>query len=296
MKLVFVFISLLILSFESTAQDIEVEKLFSYYQRTLPQHYLKSLRLIKVEGFGSKRMEELEILLKNSSSPDDLILCLSDKYNHVSVTELQSILLKMTDYLAKNSKRLSCRHKKEFISKSELNQTYSKLLNNNLYKNDFPNGNCFDRAYLISKDFDDLGFKSEQLLINDHSVAAFKTSSGYIAESYPVHIANVITVKDAHEMKKYVIDPMYFDQPVTIEEYKRVVFINPESKNYSIERQDYNYNNDIKEECSFSEFRLEEARQNILASQENKPKGRLFSTYTNAEDAISNFRKKFKFD
>lgn len=290
MRYFFFSLILSLFSFTSVAQDLE--QLFNYYERTLPKSYIDQLKQIKIEGLGSKRMDELQGLLEKSSSSEDLISCIQNSYSSVSLTEMQSILGQVTKHVARTSKKIPCNNKTAKITKDDLNKIHTHLLSNNLYKNDFPGGNCFDRAYLLSKELNDKGIDSEQLLINDYVVAAYETSSGYSAESYPVHIANVVTVKEGSDLNKYVIDPMYFDRPVTLEEYKRIVFFNPKSKYYSFQRQDYNAAEDRQHDCSYSEFRLEEARQNILSSQENRPPLGLSVSYKTAEDALSEFRKK----
>lgn len=278
-------------SFTIFAQDLE--QIFSYYERTLPKSYIGQLKRIKIEGSSSKRMDELEVLLEKSSSPEDLISCIQNSYEFVSITEMQTILARVSKHIAQTSKRIPCHDKNKEASKDELNKIYALLLKNNLYKNDFPGGNCFDRAYLISRELDAKGLQSEQLLINDYVVAAFETSSGYSAESYPVHVANVLTVKEGEALIKYVIDPMYFDQPVPLDEYKKTVLINSNSKFYSLERQDYNSSEGKQIDCSYSEFRLEEARQNIISSQENKPSPSQKVIYKTAQEAVLKFRKKY---
>jgi hypothetical protein len=86
---------------------------------------------------------------------------------------------------------------------------------------------------------------------------------------------------------------MYFDRPIPLDEYLSTVLINPDSKLYTLKNQDYNSNEDDQVYCSYSEFRLEEAKQNILSSQENKPSFKDKDAYKTAKEAVLDFRKKY---
>lgn len=292
--------SIFIFSISANCQSLgpfttSTEDLLEYYQNILPESYIKRIKSLKIEGLGSKRMEEFEALLNSKNNPFDMISCLQDTYQSISLTELQDLLGRTKQYLSDHAKRLKCQATKAVIKESEMKMIYSELRSNKLFNNNFPAGNCFDRAYLVSKELDSKGIKSSQFLINDHVVAAYRTDNRYKAESYPVHIANIVQVDVNGKVVEYVFDPIYFDSPLTLTEYKKKVLINANTPYVMKLSQDFHEKKQTSNECSYNDFELEVAKQNILSSQAKKtknqcPEGTCFETQ---DLAIQNFKKKY---
>ena len=275
---------------------ILTDELIGYYEKLLPESYIKRIRALKIVGHGSKRMDEFQALLDwKRADPLEMISCVQKSYETISVTELQDLLGNINQYLHQHANLSKCQGEKPVIKQSELIKIYSELRSNSLYNNDYPAGNCFDRAYLISKELDERGFISEQLLINDYVVSAYKTKDGYVAESYPVHIVNVVKVDVDGKTLEYVLDPIYLDSPLLLSDYKEKFLIQKDSVHITKHPQDFYEKQQVNSRCSYNDFELDVARQNIMSSQAKKPisiceKGTCFNS---PDLAIQNFKRKY---
>jgi hypothetical protein len=276
--------------------DILTDEIFEYYEKLLPESYIKRIRELKIVGHGSKRMDEFQALLDlKRADPLEMISCVQKNYETISVSELQDLLGKIKRYLNQHANLSKCQGNKVAMNESELIKIYSDLRSKSLYNNDYPAGNCFDRAYLISKELDERGLISEQLLINDYVVAAYKTNDGYVAESYPVHIVNIVKVDINGQTLEYVLDPIYLESPLLLSDYKAKFLIQKDSVYITKHPQDFIEGQQASKSCSYNDFELEVARQNIMSSQSKKPRNicEIGTCFNSPELAIQNFKRKY---
>ena len=175
----------------------------------------------------------------------DSFICENKLPEVIEIAEVADFFNALRRSSIKFSDTIPCnQNSKDSISISDLNEVFNKLRNKKIFNNDHPNGLCFSRTYLISKELDGLGFKSKQLQIEGWVLGAFKrtTEKGdyFGAEGYPIHKTNLITVETESGLVDYVIDPMYFDRPIPLTEYKALISIPSIKNHYSILPQDDN--------------------------------------------------------
>jgi len=114
-----------------------------------------------------------------------------------------------------------CEAEKSTIPRKEWAQLKKRLWSNPKYRNSNPNSECSARATLLSRELDQLGFKSEKVNISGARIAApLRGPQGYVVYPYFRHIANVVTILDYDGVeRKYVVDPMFTEDLMPIEAY-----------------------------------------------------------------------------
>lgn len=200
---------------------------------------------------------------------DDLYCDRGEIPTSIAVENVHDFFTLLNRSLVKYSDTIPCNQSsKDIISLDELNKMFNKIKKKKIYNNDHPNGACFSRTYLISKELDDAGFKSKQLQISGWILGAYQKGKYYGAEGYPVHKANLVKVNTSEGIKEYVIDPMYMNGPIPLDEYKNQVSIDSVKNEYRVLDQDDNEwlysesggkrkNLAKQESCSYNAFLLE---------------------------------------
>jgi hypothetical protein len=85
-------------------------------------------------------------------------------------------------------------------------------------------------------------------------------------------------------------------QKKALEEYKKKVVVNANTPYLTVVPQTQFYEKkQTKDECSYNEFELKVAKQNILRSQENQPKSECTdgACFEDRDLAIQDFRRKY---
>jgi hypothetical protein len=134
-----------------------------------------------------------------------------------------------------------CRAKHEVLTKKDLKNITEKLWKNLLLRNEFPSAYCRGRAFITSKILDDMGLKSKNLIIKKGQtiLATYKTKDGFKLASYLEHFANIITVRENGVDVEYVIDPMFAEEPIKLDEYIKSATFPGVPLEYEIKHQSY---------------------------------------------------------
>ncbi len=116
---------------------------------------------------------------------------------------------------------LPCMASKSYLTMKDWKKIKKNIWSDKKFRNSNPNGECNARATLLSVKLDQLGYKSEKILLKGNKIAAsFKTKNGYVVYPYTTHTANVISLmNDKGTISRYVLDPMFTDDLVSIEDY-----------------------------------------------------------------------------
>ena len=123
----------------------------------------------------------------------------------------------------KKAKGIACRAKEAAIPKAKWAEIKQKIWSDKRFRNINPNAECNARATLLSYELDRMGFKSEKIILSGGVHAPLKRPDGYSVYEYPAHTANVVTIKDAGSEKKFVLDPMFTEDLVPVEEYTKML-------------------------------------------------------------------------
>ena len=181
---------------------------------------------------------------------------------------------KQIDDICKTVAYSPCSASKNSFLPDEVKKIANLLWSNPLLRNKNPGGACFQRASLISKLLDENGFKSEKIILKNNIFAPDKTPEGYRAIRYDVHIANVITVeKSLGNFSKYVLDPMFSDEPMPIEKYIEMVSITNADQPTSVKIVSQTYEAD-KTSFEFDPIpeSIKSCQYNSIIIEENKTK------------------------
>ncbi len=239
----------------SAVQKLDKVKSINYKKKIIPEYPL---------GQYTAYYESLEKLA------DDMICNEIAIPSILEVESIDDLYGPLERALVKNSSVIPCNPKsQETVSMEKLDMIFNKLKSNPGFNNDHPSGHCFSRTYLISKELDDMGVKSKQLHINGWILGAYQKNNYFAPESYDVHKVNIVKVESLNGPKEYVIDPMFLDHPIELEEYKKSISLDGYPNSYSIRDQDdhyefYRFNSTRGEEkffdkkdCSYNEYLLE---------------------------------------
>lgn len=134
---------------------------------------------------------------------------------------------------------LPCKATKKKTSMQELNTISENLWKNRLFRNENPSGYCRGRAFLISKILDDSGIKSKMITMKGNILATYKKKSGFQVAPYLEHYANIVEVEENGKIVEFVIDPMFTEKPITLEEYIELVKFPSMPISYEIKHQTY---------------------------------------------------------
>lgn len=248
MKLLVVFLFTFTIAFSQTSNFEEqkmsyLEEVKGYISRDL----YKKIREIKFEKYiDSESTSPFSTNFKkyytNLQQQADHLYCESAEVpTSIAVEYVSDFFKSLNVSLVKYSDTIPCNQSaKDVMSLDELNEISNKLENNNDYNNDHPNGACFSRTYLISKELNDLGFKSKQLQIAGWILGSYQKGKYYGVEGYPIHKANLVKVNTPEGIKEYVIDPMYLDAPIPLDEYKNQISNKNVKNEYRVLDQDDN--------------------------------------------------------
>ncbi len=243
----------------------------------------------------------LEVLNRiNSTNPQDMACVIEDlELGHDITTYHLNIISEMLNrYEYHESGYIPCKAVKSNLSTAELDQIKDNLWKNPLLVNEYPSGYCRGRAFLISKNLDDLGFKSKMITMRGTVFATYKVKGGYKAQSYLEHFANVVEVQD----KQYVLDPMFTDGPVLLDEYIKLVTLPPhDSPRYTFHHQSYADKLTpplMNESCQYNIKLLKDYQQTIEESLKTPSQhfgdARIFKSHAIAKEAYSKSILNFK--
>lgn len=192
------------------------------------------------------------------------IVCDRKLINNVEVEQVEDFFNSLHRAIVNTSPRTECASDlKKHMTLESLNNVFNQLKTDRRFRNSSPGGLCFDRTYLISKRLNDLGFASKQLVMTGWIIGAFEFEGYYGVEGYDIHNANVVYVDNNGEVGPYIIDPMYFDRPIPLEEYLRRTSVQGIENHFKIVPQTFHLSNyhrskggeEVKE-CSYNEAKL----------------------------------------
>jgi hypothetical protein len=285
------------------------EKLLERYKESLPKHYIEKLNKLVVDNndWSSRRMDQIEntvsldLMRKLNNKNEDVLTCFkASQFGDLTIAEFQKVILSIASFVRNNAEQIPCAGNKQVMTRNEASELYSELLKNSLFNNSNPNGNCFDRAYLISKNIDVQGFKSQQIYIEGYIGATYRVGDGFSTESYPVHIANVVKIQDEKgNIQEYVFDPMYFDTPLRLEDYLIAVNIGDSpltvkklSQSFIPEGYDVYSKKDDRKNCHYNTFSLEDSLSVIKLAQsiDNSLTGEV---HKDRKSSVSAFKNKY---
>lgn len=154
---------------------------------------------------------------------------------------LEEISEMLERYEYHESGYIPCKAEHEFLTSKDLKNITDKLWGNEILRNEFPSGYCRGRAFLTSKILDDIGFKSKMLTIKRGKtiLTTYKTKDGFKLKAYLEHFANIVVVRENGIDVKYVIDPMFTEGPMKLDEYMKSVTFPREPLEYEIKHQSY---------------------------------------------------------
>ncbi|WP_413288218.1 protein-glutamine glutaminase family protein [Bdellovibrio sp. HCB337] len=115
---------------------------------------------------------------------------------------------------------IPCKAKQASIPAQEWEKLKKDIWSNAKFRNSNPNGECNARATALSFYLDKMGYKSEKIFIQGMIDVPLKLSTGYVIYPYRAHTANVVTITndDGHQ-SKFILDPMFADNLVPLDEY-----------------------------------------------------------------------------
>lgn len=207
-------------------------------------HFIKlpptmGVPMLTVKSEELKLKLSFEVLKRiNTTNPEDMTCVLEDLKLGSDITKyhLDIISEMLNRYEYHESGYIPCKATKSNLSGADLDQIKNTLWKNPLFVNEYPSGYCRGRSLLISKELDNLGFKSKMIEIRGTIFATYKIKQGYKSQPYLEHFANVVEVQG----KQYVLDPMFTDGPVPLDEYIKHVTVRPyEPPRYVLHHQSY---------------------------------------------------------
>ena len=135
--------------------------------------------------------------------------------------DFEAFISSILQALNNESKNIElCKARKEYIEDEDWDKIKSILWNDRRFRNESPDGICHERATLLSYELDRMGYKSEKIYIGGSILTSIKRDKGYQSYRYGNHIANIVTIREKDgTLKKYVLDPMFSDGLMEIEEY-----------------------------------------------------------------------------
>lgn len=129
------------------------------------------------------------------------------------------------------------------ISWKELTELFNESIQNKTGRMNYPSDSCYSRAYLFSKRLTEAGYSSQQLWIGysptlieinragDNKLASFSTHTGrprWTNDFEGMHAVATVNVRMPNgELRQVILDPQFFNEPVTLEDY----FINTAGQN-----------------------------------------------------------------
>lgn len=280
MKILVLYLLQFSIAFAQTSQ-FEDEKM-SYLQEVkgyISRDLYKKIQEIKFEKYVDPEAKsafswDYKKYYTNLQKQADYLYCDGTEVpTSIAVDTVSDFFSSLNRSLVKYAEQIPCKEStKDVMTLDELEKVFSKLKKKNIYNNDHPNGACFSRTYLISKELDDAGFKSKQLQIAGWILGSYQKGKYYGVEGYPVHKANLVKVNTPGGVKEYVIDPMYLDRPISLDEYKKQISIKSVKNEYRVLDQDDNEllytesggvrkNLAKQESCSYNAHLLERERQ-----------------------------------
>ena len=123
-------------------------------------------------------------------------------------------VFKAVDVYDGKAKGVACRATEKAIPQAKWAELKEKIWADKRFRNLNPNGEY---------ELDRMGFKSEKIILTGGVNAPLKRPDGYSVYTYPAHTANVVTIKDQSGEKQYVLDPMFTEDLVPVEEYKAML-------------------------------------------------------------------------
>lgn len=269
-------ITFFILCFKVTpllGQEVDREKFRDKINQYKIGRYrnLTSNQLIKrVQSLSFSRLQDTGFSWDFQSYYENLdyvgldIVCDRKLVNSIEVERIEDFFNSLNRAIIKTSPTIKCASDlKKTITLDSLNAIFDQLKRNRNFKNSSPGGQCFNRTYLISKTLNDLGVSSKQLVATGWIIGAFEFENYYGVEGYDIHNANIVNVMKDGKVEPYVVDPMFFDRPVPLEEYKRRTSVEGIENNYQIVTQTFHFSNyhpskgvEEEEGCSYNEARL----------------------------------------
>lgn len=185
----------------------------------------------------------LEILSKINNGTSAEVQCIVNNLTDGKPTSrhLEEISEMLERYEYNESGYIPCKADLEILTTKDLKNITAKLWKNKLLRNEFPSGYCRGRAFLTSKILDDMGLKSKNFKIKRGNtiLATYKTKDGFKLETYLEHFANVVVVRESGIDVEYVIDPMFTEGPVRLDEYMKSVTFPGIPLEYEIKHQSY---------------------------------------------------------
>lgn len=229
------------------------------YRNVIPRQTLDRIESVEFSRRSSDDPWNADIESEYYAMLGDVTLDLVCNRRQVTSLEIgnyRSFFTRLQRTVIRTSSRVECNSNlSEAISIESLNAIYEELKNDRMLRNSSPGGLCFDRTYLISKKLNDLGIASEQLIASGWIIGAFEFEGHYGVEGYDRHNANIVYVENDGNTEPYVIDPMFFDAPIPLEEYKSRISVEEIENHYQIVPQSYRMR-DERESCSYNEALL----------------------------------------
>ena len=216
--LVSIIFSISVLGQNQSDWSAKQRQLFEFIE--LPQYPGMPLLTSEIEKFQVAL--SLEVLNRmNSATAQDMKCMLVDLVpdKNISVYHLDIISEMLNRYEYHESGYTPCEATKDVLNSKELSKIKSALWSDSILKNEYPSGHCRGRAFLTSKKLDDLGFKSKILTLKGNIFATYKTGTGFRSASYLDHVVNVVKVKENNQTTEYVLDPMFTEEPIPLEQY-----------------------------------------------------------------------------
>ena len=185
----------------------------------------------------------IEVLGKINQSTSVEVQCIVNNLTDGKTTSrhLEQISEMLERYEYHDSGYISCKADHEFLTNKDLKNIKDKLWENELLRNEIPSEYCRGRSFLTSKILDDMGFKSKILSIKRGKtiLATYKTKDGFKLDAYLEHFANIVVVRENGKDVEYVIDPMFTEGPVQLDEYIKSATFPGEKLEYDFRHQSY---------------------------------------------------------
>ncbi len=276
------------------------KKLFEFIK--LPKY--PGMPLLTTEAEKFKLSLSLEILNRiNTTDPREMNCLISDLTDRPITSYHLEIISEMLDrYDYHESGYVPCKASSKILSVDDLKEIESAIWENPLLKNEFPSAYCRGRAYLTSKILDDLGYKSKMLNMKGNIFGAYKVKAGYKVATYLEHFVNIVEVKKNDKITEYVLDPMFTDGPLPLQEYIKLTSIPVyETPSYNIKHQTYadKLAPPLQDESCKYNLKLLEDYQSALKESLNNPSplqggNQVYNSVIEAKDAQVKALQSFK--
>lgn len=257
----------------ASAEEIDYERLKErinqykngMYRELIPDQIIKrvqSLNFLRVKETGWSWDFETYYAQMDKAALD--IVCGRKLVSNIEVENIEDFFNSLQRAIVRTSPQVKCGSSlKDAITLDSLNTIFDQLKSDKKFRNSSPGGQCFSRTYLISKKLNDLGVASKQLIVNGWIIGAFEFEGYYGVEGYDIHNANIVNVVVNGSIIPYVVDPMFFDSPIPLNEYKQNISVDEIRNNYKVVPQTFQYmdyypGKEISEnvECSYNEASL----------------------------------------